>query len=113
MQDTVSIYSVSSSYNGEGYQTKTRTLTSGTIGQLSAASGNEVQLIESLVNAGSENIATLKLLLPYGTTIAVDNEVDTADGFTWNVIHANTTQTYIAAVEALLYRRVVNGSVVT
>lgn len=112
MQDTVSIYDISASYNGEGYKTKVRTLAITSIGQLSNPTGSERQLISDLANAGVENIESIKVTLPYNTSISINQEVDTADGKTWNVIHTNASQTYTAAVEALLYRRVVNESVV-
>lgn len=112
MQDTVSIYNVTVSTNGEGYETKVRTLALSSIGQLSAANGSERQLIQSLVDSGNENIETIKLTLPYGTSITINQEVDTADSKVWNVVHTNTSQTYTAATEALLYRKVVNGTVI-
>lgn len=112
MQDTVSIYNVTVTMNGEGYETKVRTLALSSIGQLSAANGSERQLIQALVDSGNENIETMKLTLPYGTSISINQEVDTADSKVWNVVHTNTSQTYTAAVEALLYRKVVNGTVI-
>jgi uncharacterized protein YlxP (DUF503 family) len=112
MQDTVTIYNVTVSTNGEGYETKVRTLALTSIGQLSAANGSERQLIQALVDAGNENIETMKLTLPYGTSISVNQEVDTADSKVWNVVHTNTSQTYTAATEALLYRKVVNNTVI-
>lgn len=112
MQDSVSIYDVAESYNAEGYVTKNRTLASGTIAQLRDSTGSERQLIQALVNAGNENIETITLVLPYGTNIVINQEVDTADNKTWNVIHTTSSQTYSAATIALLYRRVVNDTVV-
>lgn len=112
MQDTISIYNISITRNGEGYESKVRTLAISSIAQLSAPSGNERRLIQALVDGGAENIETIKLTLPYNTSIAINQEVDTADAKTWNVIHTTTTQTYNGATEALLYRRVVNDRVV-
>jgi len=112
MQDTINIYDISKSVNGEGYETTTRTLALTTIGQLSAPNGNERQLIQALVDSGRENTEVIKLTLPYGTTIAINQEVGTSDGKYWNVIFTGTSQTYTAAVEVLLYRRIVNNQVV-
>lgn len=102
--DVVSIYSVSvSGYTADGQTVTQRTLLTTISGQICDVSGNERALITSLVDAGTEKIEMSKLYTPYATSVG--NEVDTADGKTWQVINADSTQTFTAAQKVLLYRR--------
>lgn len=111
MPDTVSIYSVSTSYSSETGESKTRTLLTTTKAKIHDASGSEKRLLQTLVDEGTETIETAKLDLPYGTDIDATNEVLTSDGKYWNVHSTNSSQTFAAETEALLYRRIVNSVV--
>lgn len=116
MQDTIEIYNVSTSNNEWGTPTTTRTLATTTKGQLSAASGNERKLAESLgainnVITGEENIEIMHLVLPYGTSLALTQEVKSPDGKYWQVVQVGSSQTYTAALEATLMRKIVNDEV--
>lgn len=106
--DTVSIYSVAITYDAFGKPTRTRTLQTTLKGQIADVSGKEQDLISALLNEGTDKIETAKLVLPYGTAVNVDHEVDTADGKTWKIVHANTSHTLTTGVEVLLYRRLVD-----
>lgn len=112
MPDTVSIYSISTSYSSETGESKVRTLVSTNKARFGNPSGNERQLIQALVNSGVEDIETAKLHLPFDTDISVSNEVLTEDGKYWNVVHTNSSQSFTSETNALLYRRVVNTQVV-
>lgn len=111
MPDTVSIYSISTSYTSENGESKVRTLVTTSKGKLHDASGSEKRLLQTLVDEGTETIETAKLDLPYGTDIDATNEVLTADGKYWNVHSTNSSQSFTAETEALLYRKIVNGVV--
>lgn len=111
MPDTVSIYSISTSYSSETGESKVRTLVSTVKAKIHDASGNEKRLLQTLVDVGTETIETARLDLPYGTTITTDYEVLTADGKYWNIHSTNASQTFTAETEALLYRKIVNGVV--
>lgn len=109
--DPVSIYSISTSgYLPDGRKVTARSLTTTVSGQITDTTGNERALIEALINAGEEKIETTKLYLPYSVTISVDNEVDTADGKTWEVVHADSTKTFTAAHTVLLARKLVDSA---
>lgn len=108
MPDTITIVSVTITTNRYGQQSKTYTVVSTPKGKLYDASGNEKQLIATLVNEGVENIETLKLDLPYGTTLTTENEILTSDGKYWQIVQVNNTQDYKAMVQALLYRKLQN-----
>lgn len=117
MPDTVEIYTVSIANNQWGFPTKSYTLATTVKGQLSAANGNERKLIESIgaiqnVVTGDETLEGMHLRLPYGTSLALTQEVKTADGKYWQVAQVGSTQTYIAALEATLFRKLVNDEVI-
>ena len=102
--DIVSIYAVTASgYTPDGQTVTQRTLLATVSGQICDVSGNERALITALVDAGTEKIEMSKLYTPFATSVG--NEVDTADGKTWQVVNADSTQTLTAAQKVLLYRR--------
>jgi hypothetical protein len=111
MQDTIEIYSVASTWSSESGETKTRTLVATSKALKTNPTGSERQLIAALVNEGTENIQSAKLLLPYGTTITTEYEVKTADGNYWQVVDV-PTHTLEAATIVFIYRRLVNQQVV-
>lgn len=117
MQDYVEIYTVSTSNNQWGKPTKSYSLATTVSGQLSAANGNERKLIESLgaiqnVVTGDETLEGMHLRLPYGTSLTLTQEVKTIDGKYWQVAQVGSTQTYTAALEATLFRKLVNDEVI-
>ena len=112
MQDTVTIYTITTTRDRYGKETTTKTSVGTSKAQLHDASGSEKQLIAALVNEGIENIETAKLALPYGTEIDATKQVQTSDGKYWSIVGTNTSQTFTAATEVLLYRRLVNGQMV-
>lgn len=108
MIDTVSIYSITNTYDGYGKATKSRTLRASVNGQLAEPNGNESKLLTTYLSEGTKNVETMKLVLPYGTTININDEVDTADGKTWQVAWTNSSATLTAATIALLTREINN-----
>ena len=108
MPDTVSIVSVAISRDRYGKETKAYTVVSTVKAKVYDASGSERQLIAALVNEGTDTIETSKLDLPYATTITTDNEVLTSDGKYWQIVSTNSTQTFTAIRQALLYRHLRN-----
>lgn len=116
MQDTIEIYNVTTTTDEWGNPTTSRTLATTVKGQLSAASGNERKLAESLgainnVITGDENIEIMHLVLPYGTSLALNQEVKSPDGKYWQVVQVNSSQSYTAALEATLMRTIINNEV--
>jgi hypothetical protein len=107
--DPVSFYSVARSYTADGTDVYTRTFTASGTGQLSDVTGSERAVITALVSAGTEKLETLKLMLPYGTSINTDYEVQTADGKYWQIANADSSQTFTAALKVLLYRKLVDS----
>lgn len=112
MPDTVSIISIVTSYSSETGQTTTPSVVSTVKGKLYDVSGSERNLLTPLVNDGTENLETAKIDLPYDTEIDSTNQVLTSDGKYWNVHSTNSSQSFVAMKQALLYRKIVN-SVVT
>ena len=108
MPDTVSIVSVVISRDRYGVETKAYTVVSTPKAKVYDASGSEKQLIAAMVNEGTDTIETAKLDLPYGTTITTDNEVLSPDGKYWQVVSTNSTQTFTAIRQALLFRHLRN-----
>lgn len=117
MQDTIEIYNVSIANNEWGEPIKTRTLVTTTKGQLSAASGNERRIVESIgaannIFTGDENIEVMHLVLPFDTALALNQEIKSPDGKYWLVTQSATSQDYTAALEATIWRKVVNDEVI-
>ncbi len=108
MPDTVSINSVVISRDRYGNESKVYTVLSTPKAKIYDTSGSEKQLIAALVNEGTDTIETAKLDLPYGTAITTENEILTSDGKYWQVVSTNTTQTFTAITQALLFRHLRN-----
>lgn len=118
MPDVIQVYTLTTTYNEYGQPTEARTLTTTISGQLSAATGTEIQHVNDIissdaVNEGVENTEVLHLVLPFSASLTTEQEVTTADGKNWNVTVSNDSQTFTAAREYTLYRRLLNGSEVT
>lgn len=117
MQDTIEIYNVSIANNEWGEPIKTQTLVTTIKGQLSAASGDERKIVESIgaannIFTGDENIEVMHLVLPFDTALALNQEIKSPDGKYWLVTQAATSQNYTAALEATIWRKVVNDEVI-
>lgn len=115
MPDVIQIYTLTTTYNEYGQPSEVRTLTTTISGQLSAATGTELQHITDLissdpVNQGIENTEVIHLVLPYSATLTTEQEVTTADGKDWQVTVSNDSQTFTAAREYTLYRHLVSGT---
>lgn len=111
MPDTVTINSVAISRDRYGNETKSYTVVSTPKAKIYDVSGSERQLIAALINEGTDTFEAAKLDLPYGTTITTEHEILTADGKYWQVVQTNSTQTFTAITQALLYRHLRNQTV--
>lgn len=105
--DVVSIYNITETLDGFGDVTKTRVLAATVKGEISNPSGSEKELIATLITSGIENTEAIKLRVPYGTAIEVNQEVNTADNKQWNIVYTDSSMTYTAATIALLTRQVI------
>lgn len=112
MPNTVSIYTIATTYSSEDGMSTVRTLVEANVAaKVYDASVSEKQLIQSLANEGIETIETAKIDLPYEVELEVTNEV-LHNGKYWNVISINTNETFRAMTQGLLYRRSVNSQLV-
>lgn len=109
LTETMEIYSVTITKDAYAQETTTRTLLSTVKGQVSTLNGSEKDLLTALIDGGLENKEVAKFVLPYGTTVDVGNEIKTADNKYWSVTHVGSTQTFIAALEVLVMREVINA----
>lgn len=105
--DTIEIYNVSKTYASDGGTVIiNKTLDSTYLGQIVDVSGNEKELISALINAGNESTENIKVLLPYDATVALNQELKTADNKYWNIAQINSSKTLTAALEVLAYIKV-------
>lgn len=114
MPDVIQVYSITTTYNEYGQPSQARTLTTTISGQLSAATGTELQHVNDIissdaVNEGVENTEVMHLVLPYSATLTTEQEVTTADGKNWQVTMSNDSQTFTAAKEYTLYRHLISN----
>lgn len=107
--DVISLYTTTVEYDRYGVETVTSGFVTTVLGQISAPSGREREIVTALKGEGVLLDETIKVSLPYSTPITTEQVAVTSGNLEWEVAYVSTPYTFTAVTEALLTRKVIGG----